>query len=149
MRGSWLRRTVISVLERLLTRLAVANDQRYAALIETRLRRRLLGTDACLIASIAASPNASASPRTPDRRAAYPRWSRAWRRAATCNRSSEDWEHRLLELHARKDDLCSQKSARSMVPASSHLVMDVTESRTQPTSATSNPRRAAPAGRRL
>lgn len=132
MRGSWLRRTTISVLERLLARLTGRKPTSgYAALIETLpFGVACWGTDACLIASNSRfAERLGVTPDALTAGAAYHEVVKGLAQGGYMLSVREDWENRLLELH-REDGSTLLIEERPLDNAGFvTLVMDVTESR--------------------
>ena len=132
MRGSWLRRTTISVLERLLARLTGRKPASgYAALIETLpFGVACWGTDACLIASNSRfAERLGVTPDALTAGAAYHEVVKGLAQGGYMQSVREDWENRLLELH-REDGSTLLIEERPLDNAGFvTLVMDVTESR--------------------
>jgi two-component system cell cycle sensor histidine kinase PleC len=131
-RSSWLRRTAIGVLQRLLARLAGRDTASgYAALIETLpFGVACWGADARLIASNGRfAERLGAIPGALPAGAAYHEVVKGLAQGGYMQSVREDWENRLLELH-REDGSTLLIEERPLEGCGFvTLVMDVTESR--------------------
>ncbi len=129
-RGSWLRRTIVSVLERLLARLTGRDAaSSYAELIETLpFGVACWASDARLIASNARFAERLRVDSLPTG-AAYHDVVKTLAQGGYMQSVREDWENRLLELH-REDGSTLLIEERPLAGSGFvTLVMDVTESR--------------------